>query len=80
MRSGLLVGMAEAAGGGYVNGHAGPARLDQWYADHLAGMPRREYEAATSRELAPQYGYFVMLAIVLLLLETAMRSAQGEAV
>jgi Ca-activated chloride channel homolog len=79
MRSGLLVGMAEAAGGGYINGHAGPARLDVWYADHLADQPRREYEAATSRELAPQYGYFVMLAIVLLLLETALRSTRGDA-
>jgi hypothetical protein len=72
--------MAEAAGGGYVNGHAGLARLDQWYADHLADKPRREYEAATSRELAPQYGYFVVLAIVLLLVETAMRRARGDAV
>jgi Ca-activated chloride channel homolog len=78
MHSGLLVGMAEAAGGAYVNGHAGPARLDQWYADHVAGKPRREYEPATSKELAPQYGYFVILAIVLLVLETAMRSARGE--
>ena len=79
MRSGLLTGMAEAAGGAYVNGHAGPARLDQWYADHLAGKPRRDYAPATSKELAPQYGYFVLLAIVLLVLETAIRSARGDA-
>jgi Ca-activated chloride channel family protein len=79
MRSGLLVGMAEAAGGAYVNGHAGPARLDEWYAEDLAARPRRDFEPATSKDLAPQYGYFVALAIVLLLLETAMRSAQGEA-
>ncbi|HEX6113231.1 MAG TPA: VWA domain-containing protein [Geminicoccaceae bacterium] len=79
MRSGLLVGMAEAAGGAYVNGHAGPVRLDQWYAEHLAGKPRREFEAQTSKELAPQYGYFVILAIVLLLIETAMRSVRGDA-
>ena len=79
MRSGLLVGMAEAAGGAYVNGRAGPARLDEWYAEDLAARPRRDFEPATSKDLAPQYGYFVALAIVLLLLETAMRSAQGEA-
>jgi Ca-activated chloride channel family protein len=78
MRSGLLVGMAEAAGGAYVNGHAGPIRLDQWYADHLATRPRRDFEATTSRELAPRYGYFVVLAIVLLLVETAMRSARED--
>jgi Ca-activated chloride channel homolog len=79
MRSGLLVGMAEAAGGAYVNGHAGPARLDVWYADHLADQPRREYAPSTSKELAPQYGYFVLLAIVLLLIETALRRARGDA-
>jgi Ca-activated chloride channel homolog len=79
MRSGLLVGMAEAAGGAYVNGHAGPARLDRWYAEDLATRPRRDFEPATSRDLAPQYGYFVALAIVLLLLETAMRSAREDA-
>jgi hypothetical protein len=71
--------MAEATGGAYVNGHARPARLDVWYADHLADQPRREYEPATSKELAPQYGYFVVLAIVLLLLETALRRASGDA-
>jgi hypothetical protein len=79
MRSGLLVGMAEAAGGAYVNGHAGPIRLDVWYADHLADQPRREYAPATSKELGPQYGYFVLLAIVLLLIETALRRARGDA-
>ena len=79
MHSGLLTGMAEAAGGAYVNGHAGPARLDEWYADHVAGKPRRDYAPATSKELAPQYRYFVLLAIVLLVLETAIRSARGDA-
>jgi Ca-activated chloride channel family protein len=79
MRSGLLTGMAEAAGGAYLNGHAGPARLDEWYADHVAGKPRRDYAPATSKELAPQYRYFVLLAIVLLVLETAIRSARGDA-
>lgn len=77
MRSGLLVGMAEAAGGTYLNGHAGPIRLDQWYADQIAGKPRRDFEAATSRELASQYGYFVLLAIVLLVVEMVMRTT-GE--
>jgi Ca-activated chloride channel homolog len=77
MRSGLLVGMAEAAAGLYVGGPAGPPRLDQWYADHLAGKPRREFQSVANRELAPQYGYFVLLAIVLLILEMIMRSARG---
>jgi Ca-activated chloride channel family protein len=77
MRSGLLVGMAEAAAGVYVGGQAGPARLEKWYADHVAGKPRREFPSVTNRELAPQYGYFVLLAIVLLVLEMIMRSARG---
>jgi Ca-activated chloride channel family protein len=78
MHSGLLVGMAEAAGGAYVNGHAGPPRLERWYADEVAAKPRREFEATTSRDLAPQYGYFVMLAIVLLVLEMTLRSTRGD--
>ena len=78
MRSGLLVGMAEAAGGVYVGGQAGPARLDQWYDDQVAGKPRREFQSATNKELAPRYGYFVLLAIVLLVLEMIMRNARGS--
>jgi Ca-activated chloride channel family protein len=77
MRSGLLVGMAEAAGGVYLGGQAEPARLDQWYADHVAAKPKRDFPAATSKELAPQYGYFVLLAVVLLVCEMIMRRQQG---
>jgi hypothetical protein len=78
MRSGLLVGMAEAAGGVYVGGQAEPAQLDQWYAEHIAGKPKRDFEAAANKELAPQYGYFVLLAVILLVLEMIMRSARGD--
>jgi Ca-activated chloride channel family protein len=78
MRSGLLVGMAEAAGGVYVGGQAGPARLDQWYDEQVAGKPRREFPSVTNKELAPRYGYFVLLAIVLLVLEMIMRNARGS--
>jgi hypothetical protein len=78
MRSGLLVGMAEAAGGAYVGGQAGPARLDQWYADHVAGKARREFPSVANRELAPRYGYFVLSAIVLLVLEMVMRTARRD--
>jgi Ca-activated chloride channel homolog len=77
MRSGLLVGMAEAARGAYVGGQAAPARLDQWYEEQVAGKPRREFPSVTNKELAPRYGYFVLLAIVLLVLEMTMRSARG---
>jgi Ca-activated chloride channel homolog len=77
MRSGLLVGMAEAAGGTYINGQAGRARLDHWYAEQVASKPRQEFAPATSKELAAQYGYFVLLAIGLLVLEMIMRSARG---
>ena len=77
MRSGLLVGMAEAAGGVYLGGPAGPARLDQWYDEHVAGKLRREFQSVTNKELAPRSGYFVLLAIVLLVLEMIMRSARG---
>jgi Ca-activated chloride channel family protein len=78
MRSGLLVAMADGAGGVYVGGQAEPARLDQWYEENVASKPKREFPAATARELAPQYGYFVLLAIGLLILEMIMRSARGS--
>jgi Ca-activated chloride channel family protein len=78
MRSGLLVGMAEAAGGVYVGGQAVPPRLDQWYDEQVAGKPRREFQSVTNKELAPRSGYFVLLAIVLLVLEMIMRSARGS--
>jgi Ca-activated chloride channel homolog len=77
MRSGLLVGMADAAGGTYINGQTGPVRLDHWYAEQVASKPRREFAPATSKELAAQYGYFVLLAIGLLVVEVMMCSARG---
>jgi Ca-activated chloride channel homolog len=78
MRGGLLIGMAEAAGGVYITGQAGPARLDRWYDEQVAGKPRRDFRSVANRELAPQYGYFVFLAVLLLVLEMIMRSARGE--
>jgi Ca-activated chloride channel homolog len=77
MRSGLLVGMAEAAGGVYLGDPAAPPRLDRWYADQVASKPRRALESETSRDLAPQYRYFILLAIILLLAEQTMRAARG---
>jgi Ca-activated chloride channel homolog len=78
MHSGLLVGMAQAAGGTYIDQDAGPPRLDRWYAESVAPKPRRELESATTRELAPQYRYFIVLAIALLVLEQIMRASRGE--
>jgi hypothetical protein len=78
MRSGLLVGMAEAAGGVYVDGQAAPARLDQWYDEQVAEKPRREFQSVTNKELAPQYSYFRSARIVLLVFEMVMRSARGR--
>ena len=49
MRSGLLVAMADAAGGVYVAGQAEPARLDRWYEEYVAGKPKREFPSATAR-------------------------------
>jgi len=79
MQRGLLVGMAQAAGGTYIGGGAGPATLDRWYAEEVAPKPRRELESATSRELAPRYAYFIVLAIVLLVVELLMREKREGA-
>jgi Ca-activated chloride channel homolog len=78
MRRGLLVGMAQAAGGTYVGGDEGPTTLDRWYAEAFSSKPRRELEPATSRELAPRYYYFIALAIVLLVCELLMREERGN--
>lgn len=77
MRDGLLVGMADAAGGTHLEAEAGPARLDRLYADRIAGAPRRELQSSSSKELAPQYRYFILLAIVLLVAEMVMRRSRG---
>jgi Ca-activated chloride channel family protein len=77
MRSGLLTALAEAAGGAYLGGEGGPPRLDRWYADHLAAQPRRALKAASARELAPQYRYFILLAIGLLMIEQVLRAGRG---
>ena len=77
MRSGLLVGMAEAAGGVYLGGR--PNRPGS-----INGMPST-WPASRSaisrppptRTLSPQYGYFVLLAVVLLV-AMIMRRAPGE--
>jgi Ca-activated chloride channel family protein len=73
MRKGLLVGMADAAGGANLTLENGTDRLDRFYADQIAGEPRRELTTAGDRELSPRYHYFLLCAAVLLLIEVALR-------
>jgi Ca-activated chloride channel family protein len=77
LRDGLLVGMADAAGGVYLEATAGPPRLDRLYAERIAGAPRRELRSSSNRELSPQYRYFILVAIVLLVAEMTMRRSRG---
>jgi Ca-activated chloride channel homolog len=79
MRSGLLIGMADAAGGVSLILEDGTERLDRLYAEHIAGQPRRELASAGDQELTPRYHYFLLLAVVLLLVEVALRRSQGDA-
>jgi hypothetical protein len=44
----------------------------------VAGKPKRDFPAAANQDLSPQYGYFVLLAVVLLVCEMVMRRAPGE--
>ncbi len=51
MRSGLLTGMADAAGGVNLALEDGTDRLGRLYAEHIAGQPRRELATAGDQEL-----------------------------
>ena len=78
MRDGVLVGMADAGNGVNLtleNGAEGLARL---YAEHIAGQPRRELATAGDQELSPRYHYFLLLAVVLLLGEVALRRSRRD--
>lgn len=73
MREGLLIGLANAAGGIYLGGEPAAARLDRLYAEAIAGKPRHALESATSRDMTPRYRVFVLLAALLLILEMVLR-------
>jgi Ca-activated chloride channel homolog len=80
MRQGLLIGMADAAGGAHLTLQDGAGGLAGLYAEQIAGQPRRALETAGDREPSPRYQYFLLLAVVLLVLEMLIRrSRQGGA-
>jgi Ca-activated chloride channel homolog len=79
MRRALLAGLAEKAGGAYLDGDGGAvgARL---YDGYLSGKPRREIAATSEEALNARFQVFVLLAVILLLVEMVMRGPAGEAV
>jgi Ca-activated chloride channel homolog len=79
MRRGLLVGMADAAGGVYQSLEDGGAGLDRLYAEQIAGQPRRALEAPGHHELSPRYQIFLLLAVGLLVLEVVIGRAERAA-
>jgi Ca-activated chloride channel family protein len=76
MRRGLLVGMADAAGGAHLTLEGGAGGLARLYAGQIAGQPRRAQETAGDQEQSPRYHYFLLLAVVLLVLEMLIRRSQ----
>jgi Ca-activated chloride channel family protein len=78
MRRNLLAGLADTAGGVYLDGDGGAtgARL---YADHLAGKPRRAMAATSEEALTPRFRYFILFALILLVAEMLVREPAGEA-
>jgi Ca-activated chloride channel family protein len=80
MRQGLLVGMADAAGGAHLTLEDGAGGLAPLYAEQIAGQPRRALETAGDQELSPRYHWFLLLAGLLLALEMLIRrSRHGQA-
>ena len=73
MREGTLVGMADTAGGTYVSGGNGTARLDRFYQEQIANKPRRELDSGADRQLDDQFHLLVILAMILLGIEMVMR-------
>jgi tetratricopeptide (TPR) repeat protein len=76
MRQGLLVGMADAAGGAHLTLDDGAGGLARLYAEQIAGHPRRALETAGNQELRPRYHYFLLLAVFLLMLELMIRRSR----
>ena len=77
MRRGLLAGLAERAGGVYLDGDGGSAGA-RLYADHLAGKPRREIAATSEEGLTAQFQVFILLAVIFLVAEMVVREPAGE--
>ncbi len=73
LQSGLLTAMAAAAGGTYTALKDGSGGLDRLYREQIARAPRRKLAAAASPELDARYQVFLLAAIVLLLVELALR-------
>lgn len=78
LRSELLAELAGAADGVYLPAGAGDLDLEDLYAQHIAGLPRRDLEATTSEGRAHRYQWFVLVALVLLGLEMMMRDQAGR--
>ena len=66
--------LAAAAGGTYTAlTDDGPGGLDRLYREQIARAPRRELASAASPELGDRYQLFLLAAILLLVLELALR-------
>ena len=78
MRRGLLAGLAETAGGVYLDGDGGSAGA-RLYADRLAGKPRRQIAATSEEGLTARFQLFILLALIALVAEMVMREPAGEA-
>lgn len=79
MQPELLVRMAGATDGVYVplTGSDGLAGL---YAEHIAGKPRRQIDAAASEGLAHRFAWFVLVALGLLAVEMLLRETAAGSV
>jgi Ca-activated chloride channel family protein len=76
-QSGLLIALADAAGGTYTELGDNSGGLDRLYREQIARAPRRELGSAASPELGARFQVLVVPAILLLALELALRRSGG---
>ncbi len=78
LQAGLLTALAKAAGGTYTALEDDSGGLDRLYREQIARAPRRELASAASPDLRARYQLVLSAAILLLVLELALRRS-GQA-
>jgi Ca-activated chloride channel homolog len=71
--SDLLAGIARRGNGVYLAANDGRGALARLYASRIAALPRREIDAHSRTVAAERFQWFVLAALILLGVETALR-------
>ena len=69
MQEPLLMQLARASKGAYLQARTGPIDLNKLYVDHIAAKAQRELEVTEGERLVERYHWFVVVALALLAVE-----------